>query len=92
MDNNIKELNNFFLSLKMDDFPRPIEISSNAKDGGFTLTIFQKSKGNMIVSYIIEGIVYDDGELHIVIRDADNIAQVAKSTFNKNIECKGATQ
>lgn len=60
-----RNVRNFWLELQVDGSATRIETGPREKDGGFTLVIRQRDKGNIIAAMEVRGQVTTDGQLRL---------------------------
>jgi len=63
---------NFWLEGKIDGRVGKIDGGPKAKDGGFTLRIYQRDRGQVTLAGRLQGRVSYDGELILEFLDTDN--------------------
>ena len=60
-------MNNFHVTGKIDGRKTPISFGPRGKDGGFTLKIYQRSKGEKVVAFEIWGRVDSQGNIVLTV-------------------------
>jgi len=61
-------LRNFYIECEIDGRKRRLTDGPRAKDGGFSLTIYQRSNGKKIEALNIRGYVPDEGKLVLELK------------------------
>ena len=67
-----RNVRNFWISADIDGRKHNIRSGPVRKDGGFTLRILVRDKGNILQGLRVEGIAHDDGRLELVTFPSDD--------------------
>jgi len=62
-----RNIRNFWLEASIDGRVTSLDGGPQAKDGGFTLAIFQRRNGSIVHPVSIDGWADSDGKLHLSI-------------------------
>lgn len=71
------QLKNFYINCEIDGRKSKLAGGPKAEDGGFNLTIYQRSEGKKIKSLSVIGTVQATGRLRLEILKNDNILMVS---------------
>ena len=71
------KLKNFYIDCEIDGWKSGLTGGPRAKDGGFSLTIYQRSNGKKIIALEVVGVVRTDGKLQLEILKNDNTFMVS---------------
>ncbi len=66
-----QNVRNWWISANVDGKETPLESGPRAKDGGFTLTIYQRDQGGIVTALTIGGFAFQDGALRLSVRDGE---------------------
>lgn len=64
---------NFYASIENDRGRAPCGTGPQGKDEGFWITVKQRNRGNIMDALTIRGKVNPDGQLELIVRDANNV-------------------
>ncbi len=70
-------IRNFYINCEIDGWKSKLADGPKAKDGGFNLIIYQRSKGKKIIALEVVGVVRADGKLRLEILKNDDILMVS---------------
>jgi len=70
-------IRNFYINCEIDGRKSRLTGGPRAKDGGFNLTIYQRSEGEKIIALEVDGVVRADGKLRLEIMKNDDILMVS---------------
>jgi hypothetical protein len=82
VNNNPRNVRNFWIELKVDGKAEPIECGPRNKDGGFQMTIYQRDAGAVATAFEIIGEADSEGRLTVEIRQR-NGGPCAASVTNR---------
>lgn len=60
---------NFWVEANIDGRKTKLAGGPRSKNGGFSLTVFQRSQGSITRALIIDGFANEDGELNLSVRN-----------------------
>lgn len=61
-----RNVRNFFIHAVVDGLSRPIRSGPVSKEGGFTLTVYQRHEGEVVRALVLEGFASLNGQLRLV--------------------------
>lgn len=70
-----KHVRNFWIDLDVEGRGSRVGTGPRSKTGGFSLSIFQRDKGDIMRAVHIDGLAHDDGELFLRISDHNDIVR-----------------
>lgn len=70
-----RNFRNFWIEWRIDGMRNPISSGPQSKDGGFSLTIFQRQRGAIRKALEVHGLVRDSGHLRLEIAPARSPAK-----------------
>jgi len=70
-------IRNFYIECNIDGRKNVLASGPRAEDGGFNLTIYQRSEGEQITALIVAGVVNADGMLALEILRNNNTFMIS---------------
>lgn len=70
-------IRNFYIICEIDGYKTKLKGGPRAKDGGFNLTIYQRSGSEKIMALSVRGLAYADGKLVLEIDMHDSTFPVS---------------
>lgn len=75
-----RNVRNFWLQAYIDGRTSDVATGPKNKDGGFTLTIYQRSKGDIVKALTVTGVADSYGTLVLYVDDENGFCRIKQST------------